>query len=413
MATLGNVIPGYNDWFISTGPTLFSGPDSIINELTMINYSLSYFLDRDASKMLQGGSKIMDTVYLDGDYEFGSYWPGKKETFNATNVLTNHEVTWRFERGKMSWTEAEVDLQGPSSSSGEVRYHTFKRIRATKKENMMTGVANGIEARIWAQPDYEGMELAGVSVVDAKHYSLPCIANEFTAALHNVTADGLYPGWSTFQQIAPALHPNWDNKRFTYASAGLVKSTHNSQPNDIFRAFSKAKRQTKAKALPRGGTFEAAFQAPSMICCSDWGIGIVEATFEAGNERYRTRSRNDGDYDGVEFRGIPFEYFESLDEAALYPDDDTGDTLADDLPGLTTEALAGKAGPRFSMFNMPFVKPFFHVDHFFKMKDPYFLPEQPDVWVSLLDLWSNIFCRSRRRHAHISPSEDQTALIPA
>ena len=70
---------------------------------------------------------------------------------------------------------------------------------------------------------------------------------------------------------------------------------------------------------------------------------------------------------------------------------------------------AHQIGPRYYLINRPFLKMFFHVDHFFKMKPPYFLPQQPDVWVSLIDLWSNFFCLSRRRHAIVVPSADQLA----
>lgn len=398
---LGNALPGFNDWYTSTGPALYSGPEEILNELTKINYSLSYFMEGDMKKMLQGGTKITDSIYLTGDFDFGTYFPGQVETFNATNTLTMHESPWRFERGKMSWTEAEVDLQGSSQFSDTSRFQTFKRIKEQKRENLMTGVSNGIETRIWAQPNATLMESA-TATADAMHYSVPCFVNEFSAA-QSGSAAGLFPGFTTLQQLSPTTYPNWDNQRYGYTSAGKVKSTHDSSPNDLNRSLARARRKTKASPLPRGGGKNQAFDAPSFIACSDYGIWLYEQNLEAGNERYRTMGRNDGDYGGVNFDGIPLTYIEALDNAALYPDGNTPVTT------LKTEAAADIVGPRYYLINKPFLKMFFHVDHFFNMKAPYFLPQQPDVWVSLLDLWSNFFCRSRRRHAIVHPTVDQTA----
>ena len=403
MPTLGNVLPGFTDWFKSTGPAIFSSPDKILNELTLVNYSMRFWLDNDMKKVLQGGTFIQDSIYLQGDYSFGSYFPGQVETFNATNTLSVHQAPWRFERGKMSWTEAEIDLQGPSVFNADSRFQVFKRIRAQKKENMMTGVSNGIEARIWATPDYNQMELATAQAPDAKHYSVPVFINEWEVAKHGSTAAGMYPGWATVQQLSPVTNPGWTNQKFGYESAGKVKTTDGSAPNDLNRSLSRARRQTRAAALPRGGGPDQAFTAPSMICCSDYGIWLYEQNLEAGNERFRTRAANDGQYDAVQFDGIPLEYCVSLDGAVLYPSTEDGAAVP------TNEAAAAEVVPLYFLINRPFLKMFFHADHFFKMKDPYFLPEQPDVWVSLLDIWSNFFCLSRRRHAIVVPTADQIA----
>lgn len=401
---LGNALPGFTDWFVATGPTMWSGPDEIITELTQVNYSQRFFMDGSMAQNMQGGSKIQDQIILDGDYNWGPHFPGKVQEFNQVNVLTNHEAPWRMEMGNMSWTEAEVDLQGPSSMSASARFQTFKRIRATKKLNMMTGISNGIEARIWRAPVYAHMELATSSAaVDGMHYSIPCFITEFNNAQHG-TKNGLFPGWATLQQIDPDQKPGWDNRRFKYTSAGKVKSTHDSSPNDLNRALSAARRNTKAAALPRGaGGATQAFEAPSFIACSEYGMWLYEQNLEAGNERFRTQGRADGHYGGLSFDGISLEYFESLNDAALYPDNTSGSATA----ALKTEATADHKGPRYYLINRGAIKMWFHTDHFFKTKAPYFLPEQPDVWVSVTDLWSNFFCRSRRRNAIVYPSADQ------
>lgn len=414
----GNPLPGFTDFWKSTGPSIFSGPDEILNELTLNTYSLGPFLaGREMGDMLQGGSFIQDSIQLDGDSDFGPYRPGQVEDFDATNTITNHTAPWRFERGKTSWTDAETDLQGSSAYNSRARFQTFKSIKKAKLQAMKTGVCNGIEARMWAQPDYARMEVEGAGG-DGRHFSLPCFGNEFTVAAHNVAADGLYPGWVTLQGIDPSAKPLWDNQRFYYSSGATV-NTPGSAPTDLRAALSEARRYGKFQSMPMGAEYSTANGPPSVCFVSNYGHKFYEQTLEAAGDRNRTVGNSDLAFGEITFDGIPLIWVPVLDNAPLYPQtDNTGGyangvaALGAGTPNLVSEQLAGPRGPRYKFVNTAYVKHFWHRDHFFKMEDPYKLPRQPDVTVTFLDAWGNFFCTSRRRgFVEVAPNADQP-LIP-
>jgi len=105
--------------------------------------------------------------------------------------------------------------------------------------------------------------------------------------------------------------------------------------------------------------------------------------------------KQDAAYPHPQFDGIDMVYVAHLDTATLDYDNDGG--------AATTETGATTDGYRYWWVDHDMLRSVFHTERYFYGKDPYTLPQQPWTWVQPIDIWNNLFCRSRQRLGIVAP----------
>lgn len=382
-------LAAFADFMFTTGPTIASGRNRVINDARARSYLLDWIISGSMKKLLQGGSSIKDIIFLDAKSTYRRRKVGQGLTYQQPQVLDEWSIPWRFADDHAGWSKEILELN-TGRLAGEYVHHEYKRLKAQIMNRLYQSIVDGMEADIFAVPDPAEMELS----TGTRPNSLFLYSNEF--------ANGLYPSYltanggpNTVQGIDPTVKTGWSCVREDYKSIGAVAGA--TAPH-LFTALDKAWVRSGIKRLPK---YPEAGEAPNRInkiITNLVGLTNFTEAQRINNDHFRN-SKNSPHYD-AEYRGVEIMEVAALDTAAVYPTGSGGALSTYD------DATNSNDGPRYHGFSQEYLTMCFHEEGFFRKIKPFPLNEsgQFNQWVMPVDLWRNMYASSRRRHFCIYPS---------
>lgn len=404
----GSPLTEFTTLMASQGPAWASGPEEFVNEAQRRTYTMSRIIaHKNIVEYVQGGDQITDTIYFDVKSTTQRYNPGGDVDRTNPQTGTSWTVDWSFLHAHMTWNKQEIGLNRDTTTQ-KYRAQRYKSVMYQKHQNLYTDVCNTIEDEFWAVPDHATMEAAATPGNPKIPYSIPVFNNEF--------ANGLHSGMSsTVMGIDPAAQTKWQNQAaaYTFATTSALTAA------TIFPPLSSLVRKMQFGPLPKYEQYGTKTRSPHVIFASDQGMQNYEHALRVNQDEFRgmgAMSGQDPDYSGPSFRGIPMEYIESLDTAAIYP---TGasDALSTELDTANTPSTGsiisgvdiGFAGPRYHICNLEYANYVTHSENYLVMEPPIKLQGQIGTYAQDVDLWNNFLCRSRRKgFGLLFPSADTT-----
>ena len=394
MATTGGYfLSEFNDFTEGTGPTYVTGPDSLVNEAVNNTYYLGRMMQGDvnATKTIQGGADIRESIVFRDNGTFEFYPPGASHSWKNPQRLQKIRAYWRFSMAHMSWLDQEILLNDKIGyGTEEVRFQQYVDLRNEKEMLMWTAKWNGMESALWAEPDKALMEGEGDGFLNP--YSVPAFINADTDGLFARQASGT---WTTVEGIDPtatATAGRFTPQILTYDSATL---------NDDGNPLSMFSELWQDVMFEQPSMHKQYWENPTlnkqMILTTKVGVKAIEVLLRGGNTGGYVAGAQDAAYADPLYRGIPVARVSQLESATLYNDGAAGNT---------TEALADLKGPRFYMMNGNYLYPVFHRDRYFTKQEVTRSHDVPDTWVCPVATWYNVICTSRQRQGILSPSAD-------
>lgn len=350
-------ITAFNNFVLSTGQKLRTGPDEILNDATKNTYIISRMLKgAGAADVIQSGTKIVDRLMLN-DTGTGVYYD-PNETLSIENIdtLQTIEVNWRFFANHFSYTEQEVNL-----NSGDQQTY-YKNLLKVKRQGMVTDTFNTMEEKLWSSPVNADMEAATGK--------LPFSLRTY------VTVDGLAPsGFTTVQTLNPTTQSRWRNQFSDYDSTDLTNPD-----TGLVQAFDEIFLKCRFKSPRPGEYFENdEFQQMGIFTNRDGRMIFLRLTRDS-NDRLVGNDLGSQNT-GLAYAGLPVEYIAELDNAGW---------------------TAGQ--PRYEFLNLKYLKPVWHSEEYMKEKEPIRHPNQPFSWAVWSSTYYNLFCSSRRRQGVVFPT---------
>jgi hypothetical protein len=400
----GTPLSGFARFVDDTGPTYFSGPKERVNDAQKTNYrTLGYMLrGQSMNETLQFGATIKDKVLLSVTRVTHAYSPGAEESVANPQLATTWTVPWRFWLTPMTWLDQTVELNGGKGMVRETRFQQYYSEWMSIQQEGYTDWCNFMEDSYWAVPDKSRMEAADGDLP----YSIPCFVNEYTNGLP-ISANQPGGSWTTVQQIDPTASgkTNWVPQKFTYDNADHG-GTDTASVDGLLTALDKAYMKLDFQPPPVAREY---FESPSaqpwgFIACSSVGMAEVKRSYRIQNDRWE----NTLDPYGMPlYGGRPFVYVAVLDSAAIYPTG-AGVSGAANLSTETDGTSTGTtfAGPRFFVLQPKYLRSVFHSERYLADLGVMTDPKIPTQHVKYLDTWGNLVCRSRQRHAIITPGVD-------
>ncbi len=407
----------YQDFTATTGPVFFTDESQIVNESQRTTYILKRLLSGDFSERVQGGSKIVDRIILEGNSSYKAYDLDESHTWDDPQVIEAWEVPFRNTMNHYKVTGAEVEHNEGGGGGMKARFQQYKKLRKAKEGNCFLETINGMEDETLAAPSYADMEAAS----GKQPYSLPALISEhaaarldFGTAAHTQTASnlpGADPVWdaagSTLQGIDYTDHNRrWHNHKETYNLAGLETAA---TANDVhlFLAFSRMYRKTKYSSLPQYPGYAERPHQPGAIFTSDAGQAMYETALRINQDHFRVGSQ-DPAYDMPMYRRVDVINIESLGTNALYTDLDTLTFAAEDAVnglGGTTSAADGIGfnGPRFYFVDGRWLKKTFKSGKYFAPHEVIKPTDKVETMIYPFLNRHNNHVRSRMRMGIISP----------
>lgn len=363
---MGSALSAFTDFFThSTGPAILSGPDQIINDAQLRNYEGLDML-QSSKREVQGGSQIKDVIMFSTNGQAEFYQPGDTGSVTNSQDQTTITVNWRFSRVPITWTEAEVTLNGATGSmSREAVFHQYKNLRDSKEQSALTDHLNLLERNFWSTPSNADMEADS----GKKPYSI----------LSSITSDGLAPsGFTTVQGVNPTSQSNWRNQTATYD-----KDAPFDDDTGLIAGFDNIGQLVQFKLPPSavGGNaskFTASGFDKLRIATNKEGRRDFMKALRANNDITR-QGPQDPAYGSPVFNAIPVVWAEALDDQSQF--------------------TAGS--PDYLFINMNFIKLICHANKWMDKSAPLVNADKPDTTVVWSDLYCNVFNCSRKRHGYL------------
>lgn len=396
MTTGGNPLSEFNDFVEGTGPTYVTGPKSLVNEAVKNTYYFGRLMQGDvaATKMIQGGSDIRESIVFrdNGTHEY--YAPGANHSWKNPQRLEKIRAYWRFSMAHMSWTEQEILLnERVAYGTDTARFHQYVDIRNEKELLMWTAKWNGMETQLWKEPDKAKMEGEGAGFTEP--YSIPAFINEDTDGLFARQSSGT---WTVVEGIDPTasdVDGKFTPQQLTYDSETL---------NDAGNPLSMFDEMFQDVHFEQPSMHKQYWEDPrlnkQMILTTKVGRKAIMVLLRAGNTGGYVTGSQDAAYPDPLYNGIPVARVSELEVATLYDDGSSGNTTED------TSAGSAIAGPRFYWVNGNYLYPVFHRDRYFAKHEVTKHHNVPDTWVCPIATWYNVICTSRQRQGILSPSTD-------
>ncbi len=409
MAATGSSITVFLDFLNTTGISIFSGVNDIVNDAMRQTYMLKYFMaGKTAQELLQGGSTINDDIYLTADSSAVDYNVNTEFDYRIRDVLQQWSIPWRFTSDHYAFTEHQIELNTGNLATG-ARHHMYKSYKRSMEQNLATGLINFLDDHFYAQPSTADMEAA----TGLQPYSIiPFIhENSFVALATGATVGyaGTIPAaldlngtvWTTIMGINPAVETGWQNPVALYSTYGNAAAGA-----DIFDAFEGLYTLLHFDALP----WRPEMGKASMLA---GGNAFIAASLKGKTNYVKSLisskdsflQHNDPSIPGPQYMGVPMVYIRRKDTAVVYP------TAA--AAGASTEedqAGADNAGPRYEFINTNFTKKVFHSRRYMYVKPPFFPDHQPFNLIVIADTWHNNFSRSRLRGGGVVAPGPATAI---
>ena len=453
----GTHIKNFLDFMEATGPVYLTGPDVLINEAVKRNYLFGDLI-REKNQAIQGGNEIRDVLMMDDARSFQFYQPNETFTYSNPQVMDTLKANWRFSMDHMTFTDAEIELQGGAGLTADATKAMYKNLKRSKEQRMVTSMVNGMEEALF-KPTQGGnfTEMEGES--GKQPFSIPALITEkcIQTSLDGGGAAGLRGGLpiisgseTTVLGIAPATSGNgqrWTNEVCFYDSTsaygisaagvftgGETRSFNGSKnvvnatsggtmPINDFAAvdvysllgsFDEMYLRLQFRPPP---TFEAYFENIQFnrqkILCSREGINLYKAALRSENDR--TVTAQDAGYNQPTYSGVPLTYVSELDQAAIHPKvaaDVSAQQQISELQGETLDTAAGGTefgantlmhGARFYFINGDYLTPVLHANRYMEKHEVMRHPNQPFTYVQITDSWYNVIANSRQRHGIIAP----------
>ena len=391
---MGSALETFNDFMTATGPTFLTSANDVVNEAVKHKYVLRRFLKgADMARVVQGGTKIKDSLMFDEKSTRRHYQPNDTFTWQNPQVLDEWETDWRFTVDHMSWTDHELELQIGEGMTTGARHQVYKRVKRVKEQRMWTSFLNGFEEDLWAAPSYADMEDSGGS----QPYSLACFINENALSGQAPGAphdDGSATDWATLEGIDPGTESKWRCQQSTYGNDLTY-----GPDSKLFGAFDEMYYKVRFDSLPTKEEFGAGSSGAQFIACSRSGLIHYQTMLRASQDLFV--SKQDPAYMTPKYAGIDLVYVSELDTASIFLDDAASDAF-------TTEAAHTKKGGRYWFIDGTYINPVFHTRRYMKRHPVMRHPNQPFTWTQPVDCWHNLICRSVQRQGMVSPSAAQT-----
>jgi len=365
----GTHIKNFLDFMEATGPVYLTGPDVLINEAVKRNYLFGDLI-REKNQAIQGGNEIRDVLMLDDARSFQFYQPNETFTYSNPQVMDTLKANWRFSMDHMTFTDAEIELQGGAGLTAEATKAMYKNLKRSKEQRMVTSMVNGMEEALFkpTQEAFADME----SESGKQPYSLPALITENCiqttldgggakglrggVPIHVGTAEGggVGTGQTTVLGIAPSgtgTGQRWTNEVVFYDSTAALAigsgGVLNGQGTRSFNGAVKNINPTAAAAMPYNSfasidafsflgsfdemylrlqfrpppTFEQYFENivfnRQKILCSREGVNLYKQALRAENDR--TVTAQDAAYNQPTYAGVPLTYISELDTAKIHP----------------------------------------------------------------------------------------------
>ena len=391
---MASALSTFNDFVDTTGPAFLTSAEDVVNEAVKNNYLLRRFLrGKGPDEVVQGGTKIKDTMMFDESNSFQFYQPNETFTWSNPQVLDNWEIDWRFAVDHMSWTDQEIELNVGGGMGKAARHQAYKRLKRTKEQRLWTSILNGMEDQLFAIPSASEMEGDGATAT--KPYSIPMFINECTSsAYHTNTTAEIF----TVQGINSSTQAGWQVQQKSYTTSG--------NNTGIIAAFDQMYMDVEFTPPP---SHQEYFEKPSLnaqfIACSQAGQRIYTTLLRDAQDTFVTASRQDPAYMRPQYAGIDLERVVALDTYAGYG-------RADGSQAPNTESTTGAfQGPRYYFINGNYLKPVFHSSRYMYSHPTMRHPNQPFTTIMPVDSWYNFVCRSRKRQGIVFPGDNVTNLF--
>jgi hypothetical protein len=455
----GTHIKNFLDFMEATGPVYLTGPDVLINEAVKRNYLFGDLI-REKNQAIQGGNEIRDVLMMDDARSFQFYQPNETFTYSNPQVLDTITANWRFSMDHMTFTDAEVELQGGAGLTADATKAMYKNLKRSKEQRMVTSMVNGMEEALF-KPTQGGNFTEMEGATGKQPYSLPALITEklIQTTLDGGGAAGLRGGLpitsgseTTLLGIAPATSGSgqrWSNEVVFYNStAALGMSSGGVNDGKVAAVFQGNKQTinpTASAAMPYNRfsaidvysflgafddmylrlqfrpppTFEAYFENVQFnrqkILCSREGLNLYKRALRTENDRLVVQT--DAAYNQPTYSGVPLTYIAELDTAAIHPaataatagkythtEMDGGDFTLSTAAGATEQgANVIQPGPRYYFVNGDYLTPVLHSNRYMEKHEVMRHPNQPFTYVQITDSWYNIIANSRQRHGIIAP----------
>lgn len=390
----------YLDFVVNTGPVFLSGEDTIINNVSRRSFIMGKMLrGSPASKVLQGGDKIQETLYLNAVRTYEQI--GRNQDINRVNPQkdTLMQLDWRFAYDQMTFDEAEYKLQAGANPTKT----KYKDMAYSKKQRTWESVVDGYETGLWYPPALTPTETVTYGEMEGssgkRWNSIPVFINE-----QDGSTGGFNDGWTTIQNVNLTANPNWRCKRSTYDATDAIDS--DGDGDGLFDGLEDLSLQT---GYQQPGFKDEFFEpdnhytngkekqsTPCLIATSLTGMKQVMRMHRLSNESLITPQ--DAAYPKPRWNGITFCDVQALDSAALYRN------AADSAFVAETAATVNKSGARYYKIDTNYLKAIFHTDKYFSMWDPIRLPNKVGVFAIDIEVWGNVCCTSLRHQGILSPA---------
>lgn len=382
---MGSPLETFNDFMTATGPAYLTSAEELVNEAVKNKYLLRRFLKgADMSKVIQGGTKIKDSLMFDEKSTRQHYHPNDTFTWQNPQVLDDWEGPWRFTVDHMSWADQEIELQVGDNMTRAGRFQVYKRVKRTKEARMWTSMMNGYEDDLFAAPSEADMEASDGKIP----YSIPCFVNENT---DSIPVDDGGSAWSTLEGVAQSTETRWRCQQEGYGA-----DTGYGGDSKLFLAFDQMYHKVRFDSLPMKEEYGAGSSGATFIACSLKGRSHYQTMLRASQDQFV--SKQDPAYQNPKYAGIDLVYVSNLDTAAIFNDGGT----------LKTETTHTNDGGRYFFLDGRYMHPVFHARRYMKRHPVKAHPNQPFTHVQPVDCWNNLVCRSVQRQGIVYPSDPQT-----
>jgi len=390
------------------------GPERLINENVKTTYTGNRIIAAsNMSEMVQGGTHITDTIYLNEKGDFGRYNPNDELDYANAQTGTTWTVPWAFAKASMSWTKQELALNKQIHGK---KYRTlrYKSVMYQKHQNLWTAINNGIEEEFWAAPHRSRMESGAVVDGARKPYSIPVFINEEADGLPDATIDQGGIDWAdagTVMGISRTVEDKWRSQTETYGFDATSATTMAT----IFPAMTKLWWKLRFDKLPKKPEYAEKTSSPQVVWCSVQGITNYEAALRANQDTFRGVGKSSGQdpaYDAPTFRNMPLEVISELETALLYRTG-TGGAAGVELEGTSLGGAVVESGPRYYFMNAEYLKFITHSEAYCTLTEPMTPYKQPHSRTQVADLWNNTVCRAPRRLGMLTPKGSGANVINA
>ena len=376
----GSTIDTFFDFLEATTRAKVSSTQEFVNEATAQSYLLEFFLSGPMEDMLRGGTEITETIMFDEKGQYGTYSPGDTEDWKIRDVLERTTVPWTFSDTAMVWYEQELALNTPSGATAQQLHHIFVDMQTKKERQTQTDVINGMEDQLLAVPDNSLMEAKGATTPMS------------IFALINEEPLGLYPGFTTVQQVDPSLEAGWIPVQQDYTVADPA-----AEANGLLNALDDATMLVRYRPTPVDPTISReSTHSDMMIITQSEGMNQYRRVQREANNSIWVHGHADPGHPNPIFIDIPIIWIPAMDTAPVYDDGSSGRVVYN-------SGSAAVAGARYIGINKKELKMYFHTENMMKKLEPERIQGQKDIVRQRIRNWNNLLMSSRQRQFHIKP----------